>query len=146
MPSLTSLLHSFAHPHAPNFALLADVPPVILIHLGAALTAFVIGAIQIFGPKGTGLHRVLGWIWIIFMVVVAGTSLFIRIINHGSFSFIHIFSIATLISAPLIVYAARKHQVDLHKRRAITLYVGALLIAGLFTLFPGRLMWAIFFG
>ncbi len=110
------------------------------------MAAFAVGAIQIFGPKGTTLHRILGWTWVIFMMTVAISSLWIRIINHGQFSFIHLFSVLTLIMAPMLVYAARKHDVKRHSGIAIRLYAGALLIAGLFTFLPGRLMWQMVFG
>ena len=146
MSAQASFLSAYAHPHLPVLSLIGEVSPVIQIHLLAAVAAFVIGAVQIFGPKGTGMHRILGWTWIIFMVVVAGSSFFIRVINHGSFSFIHILSGATLIAAPMIVYAARKKDIKAHKKHATRLYTGALIVAGLFTFLPGRLMWQMFFG
>ncbi|WP_443748814.1 DUF2306 domain-containing protein [Asticcacaulis solisilvae] len=144
-----SFLDHFAHPHLPNLAPAMHVSPVIQIHLLAALMAFVIATIQIFGPKGTGLHRTLGWIWVVLMFTVAGSSLFIHLINPhgpGGFSFIHILSGLVLVMLPLMVYAARRHNVNLHRRIATNLYVGALIIAGVFTFLPGRLMWQMFFG
>eukprot|EP01042_Synura_sphagnicola_P010791 gene10791-13825_t len=134
-----SYLSYFAHPHWPTLSLIGQQSLVIQIHLLTALAAFVIGAIQLLGPKGTGLHRILGWSWVLIMLTVAVSSLFIKLINHGSFSFIHIFSGLTLVMAPLLAYAARTKRIDLHKRVATRLYTGALLIAGLFTFFPGRL-------
>ena len=142
----TSFLAHFAHPHAPNFALLAHVPLVILIHLGFAVLAFGIGAVQIIGPKGTLMHRILGWTWVVMMLTVAISSLFIHIINPAGFSLIHLLSVLTLIMLPVGVYAARRHRVDLHGRTMTRLYVGALILAGIFTFFPGRLMWQMFFG
>jgi uncharacterized membrane protein len=144
--SRMTFLDHYAHPHLPNLALIGEVPPVIQIHLLAALAAFVIGTIQIFGPKGTGLHRILGWTWVIFMMTVAVSSLFIKIINHGQFSFIHILSGITLVAVPVLVYAARKKDIRTHRKQAINLYIGALLVAGLFTFLPGRLMWQMVFG
>ncbi len=144
-----SFLDHFAHPHLPNLGLVGQVPPVIQIHLLTALAAFVIATIQIVGPKGTGLHRTLGWMWVILMFTVAGSSLFIHLINprgFGGFSFIHILSGLTLVALPLMVYAARRHDVKTHKKIATNLYVGALIVAGVFTFMPGRLMWQIFFG
>lgn len=142
----TAFLAHFAHPHWPNLSLLADVSPVICIHLGFAVMAFVIGAVQIFGPKGTTMHRILGWTWVVMMLTVAISSLFIRQINHGQFWFIHILSVVTLVSLPLAVYAARRHDVAAHRRNMIRLYVLALVVAGVFTFLPGRLMWQMFFG
>ncbi len=144
-----SLTEYFAHPHLPKLFLIWQQPLVIQIHLLTAVAAFVIATVQIFGPKGTGLHRILGWSWVILMMTVAVSSLFIHIINPhgpGGFSFIHILSGLVVVMVPLMVYAARKHNVNLHKRIATNLYIGALIVAGLFTFFPGRLMWQMFFG
>ena len=141
-----SFFSHFAHPHWPNLSLIAQVPLVIQIHLMAALAAFAIATFQILGPKGTTLHRTLGWIWVLFMGTVAISSLWIKLINRGHFSVIHILSLVTLVALPILVYAARTHKVDLHKRTARNLYLGALIGAGVFTFFPGRLMWQIFFG
>jgi len=139
-------LKYFAHPHWPTLSLIGQQSLVIQIHLLAALAAFVVGAVQILGPKGTGMHRTLGWIWVIFMMTVAVSSLWIRVINHGQFSFIHLLSLLTLVMVPMLVYAARKHDVRQHSRLATRLYIGALVIAGIFTFLPGRLMWKMFFG
>ena len=145
-PMSNSLLDAFAHPHWPDLALVAAQPLVIKIHLLAALGAFAVATVQIFGPKGTLPHRLLGWIWVVFMLTVAVSSFFVRQINPGGFSFIHILSVVTIVVLPLLVLAARRHDVKSHRRHAISLYVGALLIAGIFTFMPGRLMWHVFFG
>jgi len=47
---------------------------------------------------------------------------------------------------PLAVWAARRHQVAAHRRAMIMLFAGALVIAGLFTLLPGRVMHKVVFG
>lgn len=143
---MPSILEYFAHPHAPNLSLLGHVTPVVLIHLFAALIAFGIGAIQILGPKGTTMHRILGWTWVVIMAVVAGSSFFIRILNHGGFSLIHILSLVTLTMLPVGVYAARRRNVALHSRTMTRLYLLALVVAGVFTFFPGRLMYQMVFG
>ena len=148
-PAAMNVLEYFSHPHWPNLSLIGHQSLVIQIHLFTALAAFVIATVQMFGPKGTGLHRILGWSWVILMFTVAGSSLLIHIINPkgpGGFSAIHILSLVTLIALPIMVYAARTHNVNLHRRIARNLYFGALVIAGLFTFFPGRLLWHVFFG
>ena len=142
MPSLSN----FAHPHAPNLALLAHVSPIILIHMMFALVAFAIGLIQLLGPKGTLPHRILGWTWVVMMMTVAISSFFIRVIKPGSFSLIHILSVITVCALPLGVYAARRHNVDLHRRIMRNVFLGGLVIAGVFTFFPGRLIWQMVFG
>jgi len=139
-------LSAFAHPHAPNLALLGHVSPVIVAHLCFALAAFAIGLIQLLGPKGTLPHRILGWTWVVMMVTVALSSFFIHAINPKGFSIIHLLSVFTLCLLPIGVYAARRHNVNLHKRIMTNTFVGALLVAGVFTFFPGRLVWQMVFG
>lgn len=141
-----NLLDAFAHPHAPDLSLVAHAPLVVRIHLIAALGAFGVATLQIFGPKGTLPHRTLGWIWVVFMATVAISSFFIHAINPQGFSLIHLLSVLTLIGLPMLVLAARRHDVKAHRRHAINLYLGALVGAGIFTFLPGRLMWRIFFG
>ena len=142
MPTLSY----FAHPHAPNLALLAHVSPVIVVHMCFAIVAFAIGLIQLLGPKGTLPHRILGWTWVVMMMTVAISSFFIHAINPKGFSLIHILSVITVCALPLGVYAAKRHNVDLHRRIMRNVFLGGLVIAGLFTFFPGRLIWQIFFG
>ncbi len=52
----------------------------------------------------------------------------------------------TLVSLPLSIMAARRHNVARHSRAMIGLYAGGLLFAGLLAFIPGRLMWRMFFG
>lgn len=133
-------------PHAADWALLARQAPVLQLHIAAALLALLIGLALLLGAKGDRLHRVLGWSWAGAMTVVALTSIFIRDINAGAFSFIHLFTGWTLIVLPMGLYAARRHDVVRHRARMTGLFVGALLIAGMFTFFPGRLLWRVFLG
>ena len=130
----------------PNLDLLAQVSPVVLIHLVAALAALAIGTALLVGRKGRSLHRVLGWTWVWMMAVTAGSSMFIRDLNGGALSWIHLLSGWTLVLLPVGVVLARRHKVALHRRTMTGIYVGGLLIAGGFTFLPGRLMWRVFFG
>lgn len=144
--AITVLALGGFHPHAPRFHLLAQAPLAVRLHVAAAFSALVLGTIQLAGPKGTALHRGLGWAWVIIMAAVAGGSLFIRLLHPGHWSFVHIFSGVTLLVLPLGVRAARRHRIALHQRTMTSLYLGALLITGAFTFAPGRLMWRVFFG
>jgi uncharacterized membrane protein len=47
---------------------------------------------------------------------------------------------------PVAVLHARRHRVQQHRIAMLSLFFGALVIAGLFTLFPGRIMYAVVFG
>lgn len=133
-------------PHAPDWALLGQQAPVLQVHIAAATVALVIGMVLLVGIKGNILHRTLGWTWALAMATVAISSIFIRNINEGAFSWIHLFTGWTIIILPMALYAARTHNVAAHRGRMTGLFVGALLIAGMFTFFPGRLMWRVFLG
>lgn len=131
---------------APDWELLLAQPAAVRLHLGTALLALVIGGVQLAGVKGTTMHRALGWTWVAAMAVTAVSSLFIRQVNDGAFSFIHILSGLTIVALPMAVHAARRHDVKKHRSEMIGLFVGALLIAGALSLLPGRLLWAVFVG
>lgn len=140
---------SQGHPvrlHAPDWALIAEQAPVLQIHIAAATLALVIGVVLLAGVKGNRLHRTLGWTWAGAMATVAISSFFIRDMNDGALSLIHLLSGWTLIVLPMGLYAACRHEVAKHRGRMTGLFVGALLIAGLFTFMPGRLMWRVFLG
>lgn len=132
--------------HSPDWALLARQPWVIQLHIAAALTALLLGTVQLVGIKGTGIHRLIGWSWVVAMVTVAVSSLFIRQINPGAFSFIHLLSGWTLIALPMALFAIRRGRVASHASGMTWTFVGGLIVAGAFTFLPGRLLWKVFFG
>jgi len=130
-----------------SLAPLLDAAPAIPLHAFAAMAAFVLGLLQFASPKGTLPHRTVGWIWVALMLVVAISALWIHQIRLlGPFSPIHFLSIFTLVMLPLSVWKAHSHQVAAHRRIMISLFLGALLIAGLLTLLPGRIMHKVVFG
>ena len=98
-------------------------------------------------PKGVPLHRALGWTFALAMVGVAGVSFFIQNDSHlGSVEPHRSLSLFTLAVVPLAVLAARRHRVDSHRKAMTWLYLLALVVTGLFTLWPGRIMHAVVFG
>lgn len=126
---------------------LLTAEPVVVFHAMAALIAFIIGVVQLAGPKGTTAHRIVGWSWVLLLTSVATSSFWIQEIRQlGPFSWIHGLSIFTLVMLPVAVFHARRHNVSAHKAAMIGLFFGALVIAGLFTLLPGRIMHAVVFG
>ena len=130
-----------------SLAPLLNAAPVIQVHAFAAMAAFALGLVQLSAPKGTLPHRTLGWVWVTLMAVVAVSSFWIHELRMiGPFSPIHAISIFTLVVLPLAVMHARRHRVELHRSAMIKIFVGALVIAGLFTFLPGRIMHAVAFG
>ena len=126
--------------------LLNSVPP-IPSHAIAAIAALLLGAIQFAGRKGTPSHRVMGWLWVALMTYVAISGFFIHEIRIiGAYSPIHLLSFVTLAGLAWGIWLIRRKRVRDHKRVMILLYFLALVITGLFTLLPGRVMHAVLFG
>jgi uncharacterized membrane protein len=130
-----------------SLAPLLDTAPAIPMHAFAAMAAFVLGLVQFAAPKGTLPHKTVGWIWVTLMALVAVSSFWIHQLRLlGPFSPIHLLSIFVLVMLPLAVWKAHTHQVSAHRRAMIGMFLGALVIAGVFTLLPGRVMHAVVFG
>ncbi len=105
------------------------------------MAAAVVGIAQFALPKGTVRHKVMGWAWVIGLAYVAATGLFIHTLHvWGPWSPIHLLSVATLALLVRGVLAARGGHIVRHKRSMTLIYVGALAVAGAFTLLPGRIM------
>ena len=125
--------------------LLSQVMP-IPSHALAAMVAVIMGGVQLASAKGTTRHRILGWIWVGLMTYVAASSFFISELRlWGAFSPIHLLSIWTLFSLVMAVYLARQGNIRQHKLWMVLLYILALLVTGVFTLWPGRVMHQILF-
>jgi len=130
-----------------TLAPLLNAAPVVQVHAFVAMAAFVLGVVQLAAPKGTIPHRTIGWIWVVLMAAIAASSFWIHEIRLiGPFSPIHLLSIFTLVMLPLAVVHARRHRVDRHRNAMTGIFIGALVVAGLFTLLPGRIMHAVAFG
>src|SRR5437879_4443106 len=130
-----------------SLAPLLDAAPAIPVHAFAAMAAFALGLVQFAAPKGTLPHRTVGWIWVGLMATVAASSFWIHEIRLlGPWSPIHLLSIFTLIVLPIAVWRARRHRIADHRRIMTMIFAGALVIAGLFTFLPGRIMHAVALG
>lgn len=120
---------------------------VVASHALAAIAALALGAVQLAAPKGTLPHRTLGYIWAVLMLYIAVGSFWISELQlWGRWSPIHLLSVLVIITVPLAVWRAHRHQVRAHKRSMIALYALALVVTGLFTLWPGRVMHEALFG
>ena len=126
---------------------LLQASPVIQIHAAAALAALALGALQFALPRGGGRHRAMGQIWVGLMAVVALSSFGISGLRQvGPFSWIHLLSLYTLFALVRTVLYARQGKITAHRWTMIGLYLGALVVTGLFTLLPGRIMGHVVFG
>lgn len=126
--------------------LFAQAQPIPL-HAVAAMAAIILGGVQFHMKKGGILHKLIGRTWIGLMVVVSVSSFFIHKIElWGAYSPIHLLSVWTIFSLGLAIYYVRVGNIKRHKQVMIALYGFALLLTGLFTLMPGRVMHQIVFG
>ena len=120
---------------------------MITLHALAALTALFIGIAQLWLKKGSQLHRVAGYAWVILLGSVALSSFLINDLRLiGPFSPIHLLSVCTLINLVLTIRAARRGDIDQHAKSMRSIFWLALVGAGLFTLLPGRIMHQVVFG
>ena len=130
-----------------TLAPLLSASPVIQLHAFAAMAAFVLGLVQFVLPKGTTPHRAIGGVWVTLMLTVSVSAFFIHQIRMwGPWSPIHLLAIFTLVMVPLAVWQAHRHAAAQHQWAMISIFTGALVIAGLFTLLPSRIMHAVVFG
>jgi uncharacterized membrane protein len=120
---------------------------VIQLHAFAAMAAFALGIVQLSASKGTLPHRTIGWVWVLLMLAVSISAFWIHQIRlWGPWSPIHLLAIFTLVMVPIAVLQARRHRVAYHRFAMISIFFGGLVIAGLFTFVPGRIMHAVAFG
>jgi len=122
------------------------VPAVVWAHVVTILVALVLTPVMLLRPRGDRPHRALGWVWASALFLTAAISFWVREINPGGFSFIHLLSLLTIVQVPLIVLHARRHDWKRHRAAVRGMVTGALLVAGFFTFPFGRLMGSWLFG
>lgn len=118
-------------------------PWALRIHVATVIPALFLGGPILWMRKGTPLHKILGRIWAMLMVTTAISSFWLQGLI-GTIGPIHFFSVVTLISIPRAIYFARKGDFVKHQRSMTGPYIG-LLIAGLFSFLPGRMLGQIAF-
>lgn len=133
-----------------------QLTPIIAIHMTAALAAITCGPVVLWARKGRvqrpRLHRALGYAWVTLMVVTALSAIFIRdfrLPNIAGYTPIHLFIPLTLFGLIKAFRALAKGQIALHQKLMTSTYISACLVAGAFTLVPGRylgqMLWSNFY-
>lgn len=123
---------------------------LVYMHLATIVPTFFIGSFVLVNRKGTSLHQRLGKAYMVLMMLTGIVTLIMparvgpQLFNH--FGFIHIFSVGVLLSMPAAYFAARRGDINRHKRSMIANYIGGLVIAGAFAFMPGRLLHHWLFG
>lgn len=114
------------------------------LHLATVVPAFFIGTYLLLNSKGTPHHKRLGRVYMVLMLLTAVFTLLMpatvgpQLLHH--FGFIHIFSVLVLYLVPSAYVAVGRGDIKRHRGNMIGLYVGGLIIAGVFAFMPGRLL------
>jgi len=123
---------------------------LVYFHLLTVLPCIFLGGYLLAARKGGLLHRKIGMAYMVLMSLTALIALFIpagvgpRFLNH--FGYLHLLSLIVIWTVPTSLIAVKKGDIKSHQRKMLILYVSAILIAGGFTLFPGRFLHEVFFG
>jgi len=129
-----------------NWGLVAREALPIQIHLVTVIPAFFLGTWLIFfSTKGSHIHRILGSVYLTLMTITAVAAIFIRSLNPGHLSWIHIFVPLTLFGVFRAIWRIRRKDVRGHRAAMLGVYFGGLIVAGALTFYPGRLMYRLFF-
>tara|TARA_B100000795_G_C22477427_1_gene315371 strand:+ start:66 stop:455 length:390 start_codon:yes stop_codon:yes gene_type:complete len=126
---------------------------IIFFHAVSASTAIALGMFIFLNKKGTSKHILSGRIWVFLLTIVSISAIYIQQITPGQYSLIHLLIPVTLLSLIYSIWNIREFKktkkrkyLDSHKYSMISTYFGALVIAGLFTLTPGRIIHRLLFG
>ena len=103
---------------------------VIAVHIAAALLSVMAGAVVFLFEKGSARHRLLGRIWVSAMFITVLSSVYIRELNPGHFSWIHGLSLLTALSLVRAIWAIRQGNVRGHAFAMQGSLVG-LVVAGI---------------
>lgn len=127
--------------------------PEIIIHAFAAIGAVVTGPVALWARKGRRqrprLHRAFGHAWVTLMTITAISALFIRgggLPNIAGYSPIHLLVPVTLFSLFGSFVMLARGNITAHRWIMQILYIGACVVAGVFTLAPGRLIGNLLWG
>ncbi len=130
-----------------------NLSPLIAVHMTAALGAIATGPVALWARKGATqrpkLHRAFGYAWVTLMLVAATSAVFIRSSserNLAGFSVIHLLIVLTYAMLFLAFWSLVKGRISAHRKFMQGLYVGACVVAGVFTLAPGRYLGQLVWG
>jgi uncharacterized membrane protein len=124
---------------------------ILSMHALPGGIALLLGAYVLLTKKGTSTHKRNGYIWLGLMLLLSITAIFIQEINPGSYSFIHLLIPWTVFSMICAIFSIKRFKKTrekkwkrMHAAWMLGLFFGALVIAGAFTLMPGRMLHTLF--
>ena len=103
-----------------------------------------------FFKKGGKSHRLWGKGYALLITFSSLVSIFLDTYVGptwlGHFGYIHLLSLLTIVTVPYSLWQLKRGRLHSHQRSMQFLYWTGLLIAGGFTLFPGRYLHSLVFG
>lgn len=131
--------------------------PVVTLHLAATLAAVLIGPLALWTRLSRTVrprwHRALGYAWFTCMVATVCSALFIRshdLPNIAGYTPLHLLVPVTAFLLYRGICAVIRGDIALHRRIMQRVYLGACVVAGVFTLLPsrylGQLVWGQWLG
>lgn len=124
-----------------------EAPVIVQVHILAAIPAMGLGPVALYRRQRDWVHKLAGRMWVLSMAVLALSSFGIdSFALPGPFSPIHLLSVWVLVDLWRAIRDVRAGRIEQHGMRMRSMYTGAIGIAGLFTLLPGRIMNRVIFG
>ncbi|WP_317384105.1 DUF2306 domain-containing protein [Tritonibacter scottomollicae] len=122
-----------------SISLFSDAPPVLMIHVTAALSALALTPMVLWRQRRGRLHKVCGYFWVTFMAVTALSAFGIsNISGTGWFSPLHALAVLTLWSLWYAIRAIRRGDVEAHRKALRNLATGGLGVPMVLIFLPGR--------
>ena len=126
--------------------------PLIAVHMSAAAACVGLGPVALWArlgrPQRPVVHRAFGYAFVTLMVFAAVTAVFIRDDGYPAtwgYTPIHLLIPFVLVNFVFAFRALARGDVRLHKIIMVSVYLGACVVAGAFTLLPsrylGHLLW-----
>ena len=122
-----------------------QMTPTIAVHMSAAMTAVLLGPFALWARLGRitrpRLHRALGYAWVTCMIAAALSAMFIRDFNLPNivgYTPIHLLVPLTFFSLYRAFVYLLQGNFQGHRKSMQWLYFNACIVAGAFTLLPGR--------
>ncbi|KPP93812.1 MAG: putative membrane protein [Rhodobacteraceae bacterium HLUCCA08] len=123
-------------------------PLLVQVHIAAAVPALLLGPVALFRRRRDRLHRIVGRAWVIAILALALTGLILpgRFAVVGPFGPIHLFAPLAIWGVVDGVRLIRRGDVAGHRRAMRSVWFGAVGVASLVTLLPGRTLNRALFG
>ena len=122
-----------------TFDPILNAPVYLQLHVATALIALCLGPVPLYRKRRDIWHKVIGYVWMLGMVITAITSFWIReIMADGSMSPVHIFAFWNLGTVVFAIWAVRRGNIIAHKHALNKLYYFGTWGAFIVNFMPNR--------